>query len=83
MRLKDKVAIITGTSSGIGELLPRWHDSKRLGNVDHYVFQRFRQWWCCKLKIRKRRDACFTTTYLISRWTLFICELSEVARSWA
>jgi RNA-directed DNA polymerase len=31
--------------------------------VDHYVFQRFRQWWCAKYKIRNRRDTRFSAQY--------------------
>lgn len=34
------------------------------GSVDHYVFQRVRQWWCIKYKVRNRRDARFSVNYL-------------------
>jgi RNA-directed DNA polymerase len=34
------------------------------GSVDHYVFQRVRQWWCIKHKVRNRRDARFSVNYL-------------------
>jgi RNA-directed DNA polymerase len=34
------------------------------GSIDHYVFQRLRQWWCRKFKIRNRRDARFSQNYL-------------------
>jgi RNA-directed DNA polymerase len=34
------------------------------GSVDHYVFQRVRQWWCAKHTIRNRRDARFSAHYL-------------------
>jgi RNA-directed DNA polymerase len=34
------------------------------GSIDHYVFQRVRQWWCAKHKVRNRRDARFSANYL-------------------
>jgi RNA-directed DNA polymerase len=37
---------------------------KTWGGIDHYVFQRVRQWWCAKYKIRNRRDARFSAYYL-------------------
>jgi RNA-directed DNA polymerase len=33
-------------------------------SVDHYVFQRLRQWWCRKYRIRNRRDPRFSVRYL-------------------
>ena len=33
-------------------------------SVDHYVFQRLRQWWCAKHKVRNRRDARFSGSYV-------------------
>jgi len=38
--------------------------SEAFGSVDHYVFQRLRQWWCRKHVIRNRRDARFSSRYL-------------------
>jgi group II intron reverse transcriptase/maturase len=34
------------------------------GNIDFYVFQRLRQWWCAKHKVRNRRDARFSGKYV-------------------
>lgn len=34
------------------------------GSIDCYVFQRVRQWWCAKHKVRNRRDARFSARYL-------------------
>ena len=34
------------------------------GSLDHYVFQRLRQWWCAKHTIRNRRDARFSGGYV-------------------
>ncbi len=34
------------------------------GSIDNYVFQRVRQWWCAKHKVRNRRDARFSANYL-------------------
>lgn len=34
------------------------------GSIDHYVFQRVRQWWCAKHTVRNRRDARFSEHYL-------------------
>ena len=33
-------------------------------SVDAYLFQRLRQWWCRKHKVRNRRDSRFSTRYL-------------------
>jgi group II intron reverse transcriptase/maturase len=33
-------------------------------SLDHYVFQRLRQWWCAKHTIRNRRDARFSDNYV-------------------
>jgi RNA-directed DNA polymerase len=55
----------------INRLLVGWGNYFRVGtiqraweSVDHYVFQRLRQWWCRKFGIRNRRDARFSTYYL-------------------
>jgi group II intron reverse transcriptase/maturase len=56
---------------GINRLLVGWSNYFRVGtiarawgSVDHYVFQRLRQWWCRKYRIRNRRDARFSAEYL-------------------
>jgi RNA-directed DNA polymerase len=33
-------------------------------SIDHYVFQRLRQWWCAKHKVRNRRDSRFSSAYV-------------------
>jgi RNA-directed DNA polymerase len=58
-------------AQGINRLLVGWSNYFRVGtiarawgSVDHYVFQRLRQWWCRKYRIRNRRDARFSAEYL-------------------
>lgn len=36
-------------------------------SIDHYVFQRLRQWWCAKHKVRNRRDSRFSADYVYRR----------------
>jgi len=55
----------------LNRLLRGWVNYFRLGtiseafaSVDHYVFQRLRQWWCHKHMVRNRRDARFSSHYL-------------------
>jgi RNA-directed DNA polymerase len=64
---KTEENIVTVTN----RLLTGWANYFSVGTVrrsyasaDHYVFQRLRQWWCAKHKVRNRRDARFSGNYV-------------------
>jgi RNA-directed DNA polymerase len=55
----------------LNRMLIGWQNYFSVGTVyrthsglDHYVFQRLRQWWCAKHTIRNRRDARFSGDYV-------------------
>ena len=55
----------------LNRMLVGWRNYFSVGTVyrthsglDHYVFQRLRQWWCAKHTIRNRRDARFSGDYV-------------------
>jgi RNA-directed DNA polymerase len=61
----------------ISRLLTGWANYFSVGTVRHayssldaYVFQRLRQWWCAKHKIRNRRDARFSSAYVYGQLRL-------------
>jgi len=61
--LEERVATINRVLVGWANYFSVGTASSTHGAVDHYVFQRFRQWWCAKHKIRNRRDARFSRQY--------------------
>jgi group II intron reverse transcriptase/maturase len=55
----------------LNRILVGWRNYFSVGTVretyraiDSYLFQRLRQWWCRKHKVRNRRDSRFSMTYL-------------------
>jgi group II intron reverse transcriptase/maturase len=55
----------------LNRILVGWRNYFSVGTVyrihsslDHYVFQRLRQWWCAKHTIRNRKDARFSDEYV-------------------
>jgi RNA-directed DNA polymerase len=69
----------------LNRLLRGWANYFRLGtigeaygSVDHYVFQRLRQWWCRKHTVRNRRDARFSSKYLYQE--LGLIQLRDLRR---
>jgi RNA-directed DNA polymerase len=61
--LEDRVAAINRTLIGWANYFSVGTTSRTHRAVDHYVFQRFRQWWCAKYKVRNRRDARYSAKY--------------------
>ncbi len=61
--LEERVATINRTLIGWANYFSVGTASHTHSAVDAYVFQRFRQWWCAKHKIRNRRDARFSAQY--------------------
>ncbi|MCC6270977.1 MAG: group II intron reverse transcriptase/maturase [Microbacteriaceae bacterium] len=51
--------------------------------VDHYVFQRFRQWWCAKYKVRNRRDARYSQQYANGQLGLVRLRTRQRCVAWA
>jgi group II intron reverse transcriptase/maturase len=51
--------------------------------VDHYVFQRFRQWWCAKYKVRNRRDARYSQQYANGQLGLVRLRTRQRRAAWA
>ena len=61
--LEERVAMINRTLIGWANYFSVGTAANTHRAVDAYVFQRFRQWWCAKHKIRNRRDARFSKQY--------------------
>jgi group II intron reverse transcriptase/maturase len=60
---EDRVAAINRTLIGWANYFSVGVTARTHRAVDHYVFQRFRQWWCAKHKVRNRRDARYSEQY--------------------
>ena len=61
--LEERVATINRTLTGWANYFSVGTVAATHYAVDAYVFQRFRQWWCAKHKVRNRRDARFSAQY--------------------
>ena len=61
--LEERVATINRTLIGWANYFSVGTASRTHSAVDAYVFQRFRQWWCAKHKVRNRRDSRFSKLY--------------------
>lgn len=61
--LEERVATINRTLIGWANYFSIGTTANTHRAVDAYVFQRFRQWWRAKHKVRNRRDARFSEQY--------------------
>jgi hypothetical protein len=61
--LENRVAVINRTLIGWANYFSVGTTTATHSAVDRYVFQRFRQWWCAKHKVRNRRDARYSKQY--------------------
>ncbi len=61
--LEERVATINRTLIGWANYFSVGTASHTHSAVDAYVFQRVRQWWCAKHKVRNRRAARFSALY--------------------
>lgn len=61
---EDMVTVINRLLTGWANYFSVGTVRRSYSSVDHYVFQRLRQWWCAKHKVRNRRDARFSYKYV-------------------
>ncbi len=81
--LEDRVAEINRTLIGWANYFSVGTAVETHGAVDAYVFQRFRQWWCAKYKVRNRRDTRFSAKYANGQLGLVRLRIRQRRVAWA
>lgn len=81
--LEERAATINRTLIGWANYFSVGTTSAAHSAVDHYVFQRFRQWWCAKHKVRNRRDARYSRQYASGQLGLVQLRARRRRAAWA
>lgn len=81
--LENRVATINRVLIGWANYFSVGTVSSAHAAVDHYVFQRFRQWWCAKHKVRNRRDARYSAQHANGRLGLVQLRARRGHAAWA
>lgn len=81
--LEERVASINRVLIGWANYFSVGTVSHAQGAIDSYVFQRFRQWWCAKYKVRNRRDARFSAQYANGQLGLVRLRTRQRRAAWA
>jgi hypothetical protein len=81
--LEERVATINRVLVGWANYFSVGTAADAHGAVDHYVFQRFRQWWCAKYKVRNRRDARYSQQYANGQLGLIRLRTRQRRVAWA
>lgn len=81
--LEERAATINRTLIGWANYFSVGTVVSTYSAVDSYVFQRFRQWWCAKYKIRNRKDARYSERYAKGQLGLVRLRARHRRSAWA